>query len=238
MIETAERWLDDETAKQVDVTKPETWPLVNYAAWPNYKKISDDQRARLVGICQFVNIDPPGISPNILNGALDPALQNKHFANALTAMRERSAQDADLRVVWGGRISGASGWMAGIFEEVAFTLKLKKPLLVLGGFGGCARLLADFLHDPETEWPKQLSLSASAEPERDALLTDGERETLGNRVEEAERLVTEFRAALHSDASVNCVSTQLLRAALLDENSRNVISAVAGAVAGAVAPRF
>ena len=227
LIETAERWLDDEAAKKVDVTKPETWPLVNYSAWPHYKKITEEQRARLVGICQFINIDPPGVPLDVLTTVVDPALEKKHNASALTAMRERSAQDADLRIVWGGRIKGAAGWLAGILEEVACTLKLKKPLLVLGGFGGCARLLADYLHDPDAEWPKQFSLAASADTTRDALLTDSERKELDDRMVEVQQLAMEFRKVLHSTESTNGVPTSGIRKALLDENSRSVINLAA-----------
>ena len=54
LIETAEKWLDDKAAAKVDVTKPETWPLVNYSAWPHSRKITEDQRARLVGCSHAV----------------------------------------------------------------------------------------------------------------------------------------------------------------------------------------
>ena len=40
-------------------------------------------------------------------------------------------------------------------------------------------------------------------------------------------MVTEFRTALHTNESVSGVSTQLIRATLLDESSRSVINAVA-----------
>lgn len=227
LIETAERWLDDDAAQKVDVTKPETWPLVNYAAWPHYKNITEEQRARLVGICQFINIDPPGVPESVLKAELEPGVEKKHNANALTAMRERSAHDADLRIVWGGRIKGAAGWMAGILEEVACTLKLKKPLLILGGFGGCARLLADFLNDPSAEWPEQLSLAASADPVRDAMLTDIERKDLDDRMVQLQQLIVEFREVLHSPELSSSLLSAIIRPALLDENSRSVIN-VAG----------
>ena len=90
-------------------------------------------------------------------------------------------------------------------------------------------MLADYLSDLNAKWPELLSLSASADPERDALLTDNEREPLNNRIEEAKRLLTEFRETVHSQELVNGVSAQLIRAALLDQNSRSVINASAAA---------
>jgi len=108
------------------------------ASSPDDRRITAEPRARLGGICQFIDTHAPGIPRSVLQAVIKPHVEKKHNANALTAMRQRSAQEADRRIVWGGRIQGASGWMAGILEEVACTLKHKKPLLVLGGFGGCA----------------------------------------------------------------------------------------------------
>jgi len=231
LIDTAQRYLDEKSAAAVDVTKPETWPMVNYSSWPNYETISEEQRARLVGICRFEDISPPGMTKGKISSTIaeSKSQAKRHGADALSAMRERSARETDLRIVWGGRIKGAAGWMAGILEEVSFSLKHQKSVLILGGFGGCARLLADFLHKKNAAWPEQLNLSACADPERDALLTDVERQQLQDRMAEAERLVSEFRKAIHSDESVNGLSSKLIRDALLEENSRSVINSAAEA---------
>jgi len=231
LIDTAQRFLDEKSAAAVDVTKPETWPMVNYSSWPNYETISDEQRARLVGICRFEDISPPGMTRGKISSTIveSKSQTKRHGADALSAMRECSARETGLRIVWGGRIKGAAGWMAGILEEVSFSLKHQKPVLILGGFGGCARLLADFLRKKNAAWPEQLNLSACADPERDALLTDAERQHLEDRMDETEGLVSEFRKAIHVDESVNGLSSKLIRDALLDENSRSVINAAAEA---------
>ena len=64
-----------------------------------------------------------------------------HTADALSRMRELTSSVASLRIVWGGKISGAAGWLPGIAEEVmcSVTSAPPKPVLILGGFGGCAR---------------------------------------------------------------------------------------------------
>ena len=61
LIETAQNWLDDDAASEGDVTKPETWPLLNYSAWPFHTFISEQQRANLVGVCGFMDINPAGV---------------------------------------------------------------------------------------------------------------------------------------------------------------------------------
>jgi hypothetical protein len=93
----------------------------------------------------------------------------------------RRLAETDLRIVWGGKIAGAKGWMPGILEEVAFSLLHGKPVLVLGGFGGCAGLLADFLATKDARWPERLSLAACADAERDALCSDSKRQDLEKR---------------------------------------------------------
>jgi len=231
LIETCQKWLAEESASQVDVTQPTTWPLVNYSAWPNYSKITQEQRARLVGICHFVDVDPVGVTRAQLDTVNDPAAIKRHSANALSAMRERSAKETDLRVVWGGRIQGASGWMAGILEEVAFSLEHHKPVLVLGGFGGCSRLIADFLADENAPWPNDLSLQASTDAERDAELVDEQREALGVRFDKVKKRLTEFRISIWQNDQANGVASKVIRELLLDDNSRSVIN-TAAVVAG------
>jgi hypothetical protein len=233
LIDAAESWLDAESAKRSDVTRHETWPLVNWSAWPQYTLISAEQRAELVGICHFVNVDPKGVR----KASLDAALPNRqtdprarlYAADALSAMRDQSTRETDLRIVWGGRIAGAAGWMAGILEEVAFSLAQDKPVLVLGGFGGCARLLADFLAEKDARWPDRLSLAACADAERDKLYSAAKRKELDQRFKLARKRLSEFRSKLHSAGTVNGLPCQLVREALQEETARKAIRLAATA---------
>jgi hypothetical protein len=49
------------------------------------------------------------------------------------------------RIILGGRVEGYKGRMPGIAEEALFTLRASQPLFLLGGFGGCARDIAEDL---------------------------------------------------------------------------------------------
>ena len=68
------------------------------------------------------------------------------IASSLTAMRHTMLQETSARVVLGGRIEGYQGSMPGVAEEALLTLQAGKPLYLLGGFGGCARDIAEALH--------------------------------------------------------------------------------------------
>lgn len=233
LIDAAESWLDEESARHSDVNRPETWPLVNWSAWPFYESISEGERAELVGICHFVNVDPQGVRKTSLdkvlpNWQMDPR-GRKYAADGLSTMRELSTRQTDLRIVWGGRIAGAMGWMAGILEEVAFSLAQGKPLLVLGGFGGCARLLADFLGKKDARWPDRLSPAACADPERDKLQTAAKRKELDQRFKLAKKQLSEFHSKLHSAEKINGLPSDLVREALREETARKAIRLAAEA---------
>jgi hypothetical protein len=229
LIDTAHRWSDEDSARTVDISRPNTWPIVNYSAWPRYKSITEEQKAKLVGICQFHAIDPPLASQVTKAKENTPAQDKRLEADALTAMRKYSAEQVDFRIVWGGKIKGSSGWIAGILEEVVCTLELNKPLIVLGGFGGCARLIADFLKNEAAEWPEALSLAASADTERDASLSIAERDELNHRMTHVREVLTEYRKAIHDHdkTKVHGISTTLIQSALNEDSARVAINIVA-----------
>ena len=57
-------------------------------------------------------------------------------------MRKKVLKESDARVVLGGRVNHYRGCMPSIAEDALLTLEKRAPLYVLGGFGGCARDIA------------------------------------------------------------------------------------------------
>ena len=55
------------------------------------------------------------------------------------------------RVCIGGRTSGFTGRMPGVFEEVFYTLNARKPVFLLGGFGGATTHLTKIVRGASTE---------------------------------------------------------------------------------------
>ena len=68
---------------------------------------------------------------------------DEEWAKGLTAMRTVMRGDTGARIVLGGRIEGYKGAMPGIAEETFLSLEAGQPVFVLGGFGGCARDIAE-----------------------------------------------------------------------------------------------
>ncbi|MCY1232787.1 SLOG cluster2 [compost metagenome] len=67
------------------------------------------------------------------------------WSSGLTAMRARMSQVSDARIVLGGRVDRYMGSMPGIAEEALLSMRIRQPLFVVGGFGGCARDIAEAL---------------------------------------------------------------------------------------------
>ena len=150
LIDVAKGWDRVSSQQRKNSTDtPQLTPLVNYAAWPFYGDIQPRQRARLTGICQFINVNPDGSSTPLLEPANSPAKGTRDYAvrlaDALSAMRSLSASACHVRVVLAGKIDGWQGWLPGILEEVMATIEHKRVPLIIGGFGGCAQMIARYL---------------------------------------------------------------------------------------------
>lgn len=81
------------------------------------------------------------------------------WALSLTSMRKFVTKRSDARILLGGQISGYKGTMPGVAEEALLSIKAKKPVFIVGGFGGCsadiarALRISEFELLPRREWP-------------------------------------------------------------------------------------
>lgn len=183
--------------------EPGESPLTNYAAWPFHRFISTRQQTELFAVCRFVRIDP---DVEGLPKAQDFEAQNPEHArwsaDALTKMRVACSRACRVRVVFAGTIRGWRGWIPGILEEVACSIEEGRPVLVIGGFGGMAGEIANFLRDPGSRWPESATLAAALSDEPFQLLCQAgrARELARLRFLWAENIVHRYRDQLHDDA--------------------------------------
>jgi hypothetical protein len=229
LIETAQNWLDNAAASECDVTNPATWPLVNYAAWPHHTLISEKQRANQVGVCQFTDINPPGVPDARLKVPKNWKTNSQaqvYIGDSLSEMRDQSTRDSDLRIVWAGKIKGSSGWMPGILEEVGYSLAQNKPVLILGGYGGCAGLIAKYLADKHEPWPEALTLNTGPEDQLD----DSARQALQARFDKIKTDLTDYRTRMLAGEPLNGLSADIVNEALTAENGHRMTTLVAKAI--------
>lgn len=66
-------------------------------------------------------------------------------ALSLSLMRSELAKECDARIVLGGGLRAFQGLYPGIIEEAYETVKAKRPLYVLGGYGGAAKTVYDII---------------------------------------------------------------------------------------------
>jgi hypothetical protein len=111
--------------------------LVNYVA--RYLHSAPAFKGELEDVMRIVKVprDVTAGEPESLPPLLD-----------LTAMRHRMLAETDVRVIAAGDLEpGAPGTRRGpgVLEEAYLSLQADQPLIVIGGFGGAGRLVADAL---------------------------------------------------------------------------------------------
>jgi hypothetical protein len=128
--------------------------ILSFQRWPSLPDA--DRIASDVGISEYVLIDSP--LPHEERLADDRRLASpsraRELAKSLSAMREamtnggkpttagRSAPSLDARIVVGGVRVGFNGYMPGVLEEVLYALEARRPVYLIGGFGGAAGVMA------------------------------------------------------------------------------------------------
>jgi hypothetical protein len=139
--------------------------LYNHLAWPQYLAVTPRMEAEWINSCRIIRVtqQDAGIAAEDqvadAEGLHTSDAATLNAAIALSAMR-RSAVDGGVaitpgvptseatdpalsaRIILGGKLKGYSGFLPGIFEEALVCLQRKKPLYILGGFGGAAEALA------------------------------------------------------------------------------------------------
>ena len=147
--------------------------LITYLAWPMLTTVQDE--ARLGPLVQVVrcarpsdideSIDPRFVASPDVEIPSDSALCRLAWSRGLTVMRERQTTELGARIVVGGKIGrpgdGYLGRMPGVLEEALLGIRAKRPVYLVGAFGGCARLVLDALdgvHRSELTWSHHQAL--------------------------------------------------------------------------------
>lgn len=122
--------------------------LRNYVAWPISLNYSRAQLAQhyLQGVFEF--IEPAadlGLTAEQRQKFVPPDTTEHRYwwFRSLTAMRSAMADATDARVFLGGQVRGFAGGMPGLVEETLLALDRKQPIFLIGGMGGCSRVIID-----------------------------------------------------------------------------------------------
>lgn len=125
--------------------------IINYLAWPVHilKPAAEIEKAAadLAGSAEIVCLGLDGARRSMAERRqLVPRPSTKaQWWDGLTAMRQVMLAETHARIVLGGRVDKYKGVMLGIAEEALLSLQARQPLFIVGGFGGCARDIAETL---------------------------------------------------------------------------------------------
>jgi hypothetical protein len=131
--------------------------------------------------------------------------KDDEWSVGLTAMRDMMTQVSNARIVLGGRVENFKGKMPGIAEEALSSFKAKKPLFLLGGFGGCAGDISAIIGlDPtrkprEPKWPGQDEFSTISKNDLNNGLTLKENEVLAKTIHIDQAVALILRGLLRTD---------------------------------------
>lgn len=143
--------------------------LKNYIAWPIYNNDSVDTtnwKATYRSVAEMIEVPHPDDIKDLVtesNTFISPDSSQNRFiwSRCLTEMRTKMISDCDFRIFAGGKHSGYTGKMPGILEEIIIALDLKKPIYLLGGFGGVTSSVCKLLQDNYI--PKELTYEWQAD---------------------------------------------------------------------------
>lgn len=123
--------------------------VTNFLAWPVHVSLTLNDRKELsnslMGIAEVVYLTVGGLPINAEDCARIPTREPTHdeWLKGLTAMRGAMTRTSHARIILGGRTEHFKGRMPGVAEEALLAMESSQPLFLLGGFGGCARDIAE-----------------------------------------------------------------------------------------------
>ena len=123
--------------------------VTDYLAWPVHIRMTPSELAAFSAehepAARLVFLGPDGARLAREQRLKLPVHEpnEDEWTKGLTAMHTVMRNDIQARVVLGGRVEGYKGAIPGIAEETCLSLEAGQPVFVLGGFGGCARDIAE-----------------------------------------------------------------------------------------------
>ena len=189
----------------IDVTSYLAWPVHISMTPKELAAISEDHEPAVKIVLLSLDGSRLELQQRQRNHSREP--RDCEWSAGLTAMRSVMLADTCARVVLGGRVEGFKGTMPGIAEEALLSLKTGQPTFVLGGFGGCARDIAETLQlvdrwaGSRGNWPGRNEFCKFSSEDLKNGLSQEDNKTLARTpyIEEAVRLVARGLRQIHKD---------------------------------------
>ena len=237
-----------ENSSQVDAPTPIGW-LYNHLAWPLYLQVTPRVEAQWVHCCsilritqELARIPPDERAPeqgdtdsdlHVLNAAITLSAMRRYAAEGMAVEYPDVAPSAGLkvppqsaRVLLGGKVTGYSGFLPGLFEEALLALEHRNPLYILGGFGGAAGKLVDaLLPGAPGTFPQEFDprWQCAQNPKVHRLASLLEAKSLVGNVRDTERALGALRASI--EVARGSLTTHL-NTGLTEDETRELMTTI------------
>lgn len=134
--------------------------FTNYLPWPVHLRMSADEVRKYSSYphrgmrAVFLDVDGIRITTNERLAMAPREPTERDWKAGLSTARRAACMLSDCLVAIGGRTGGYKGRMPGVAEEIKAALSSQTPVVLVGGFGGCARHVADSMGITEEECGK------------------------------------------------------------------------------------
>lgn len=138
-----------------DRLKEKNLRVVNYLAWPLHVSSQEvvEWRAKYSQVMDTKECDiPVDVANGLPRDIFLPPNTTKNsyiWSRCLTEMRKESIFSSTSRICAGGKLTGFKGKMPGVLEEIILALEAKKPLYLLGAFGGVVAAVCEVMLNHE-----------------------------------------------------------------------------------------
>lgn len=125
-------------------TPQEPASIINVIAWPDGPPPDRDGTAKRLMEQGVLEIQSVGLEGVDLDG-VDPDSDFGVFCRtrALTGMRKKITELADVRICLGGGSNKPKRRLSGVLEEAILTIQAEKPLYISSAIGGISRVICD-----------------------------------------------------------------------------------------------
>lgn len=147
------RILSDLSYQYRDKTQYKKQYIYNYSSYPIYLNFTNADELELKkNRVKLVKVKPPESIKEISKKFFKPdTLEHKsNWADSLTKMRIELNKITDACIIIGGKTKGYSGAMPGLLEETLIALQNKKPIYLIGAYGGVTQEIIKALQGKES----------------------------------------------------------------------------------------
>jgi hypothetical protein len=138
-------------------------PVINHVPWPLHVLYGAEEASRIAPHADVVKgnvpdgIDAATLFPDIPSLFRPTAEARCAWQRGLTAMRQQQTTETAARVIIGGKLEGFLGLVPGVVEEAWASVHAKRPLFLVGGYGGAARAVIDVLRGRDSRGARKVS---------------------------------------------------------------------------------